>query len=374
MPIVWRLLLKNYIKVFTLALLSFLTLLIVSRLEEIAQFAALGTSWFTVGKFAFFQIPYILPITLPISCLISSVLLFQKLSHTQELTALRSSGLSLRTVIAPLLLASLLLSALNFYVTSELSTTSHLATRKMAYELTSVNPLILLQNSKIAKLQGAYVQMEPLKNGESAEELVVALPHHTTNRLQLLIAKKLEIKDQTLKGTSVSFISSLPSALPNDFDHLMIENQALSEAQAPEFARLLRNQGWKIANDHLTFRLLKIKMEGVKKHLAADPSKKDIQKLLNKCYSEVVRRIAFTLAPFTFTFMGAAFGMEISRRRTKKGLISVICLSAFTLICFFIGKELDPYFIPSSLLFLLPHLLILVLAFKTVLKVQRGIE
>ena len=41
-------------------------------------------------------------ITIPISCLIVPMLLFQKLSHTHELTALRICGLGLKPIITPL--------------------------------------------------------------------------------------------------------------------------------------------------------------------------------------------------------------------------------------------------------------------------------
>lgn len=93
MPVFWWYLLKNYLKVQILSVFSFIAILLVSRLEEIAQFAALGAKLSYLALFILYQIPYVLPIAIPISCLISAMLLFQRLSHTHELTALRAGGL-----------------------------------------------------------------------------------------------------------------------------------------------------------------------------------------------------------------------------------------------------------------------------------------
>src|ERR1700722_4320174 len=144
MPLFWRYLLGQYIKVLILCTLSFIALLLTSRLEEIAHIATYGANFKLVFLFAAYQIPTILPIAISISALISSLLLFQRLSQTYELTAFRALGISLRSILCPLLLAGALLGVMNFYISSEIATATHLQTRKMAYALTSINPLLLL--------------------------------------------------------------------------------------------------------------------------------------------------------------------------------------------------------------------------------------
>src|SRR4051812_38356814 len=104
MPILWRYALQSYLRVFFLSVCTFITVLIVARFKEIARFTALTGDWSKTGLFIVYQIPSILPIAIPISALIASLLLFQRLSRTYELTALRASGLSLSTILTPLLL------------------------------------------------------------------------------------------------------------------------------------------------------------------------------------------------------------------------------------------------------------------------------
>lgn len=363
MPIFASYLLKNYLKVLLLAVISFIAILLVSRLQEIAQFASIGAPYSYLALFTLYQIPYILPIAIPISCLISSMILFQRLSHTRELTALRAGGFSLSQILAPILLAGAFLSLGTFYISSELATSSHLATRRMVYELTSVNPLILLQSAKIAKLKGSYFQMDPIQNGKSAKNLLIAVKNRSNNRLNLCLAKKIKMKEGELQGEQVSLISTLPG------EHLIIENQSSLNSSAPEFAHLLRKKGWKIANDHLTFRLLKIREK-----MLREESGNKARYNISKCHSEIIRRFSLGIASFTFTLMGVSFGMEISRQHTKRSLFIVLFLTALTLTTFFIGKELDHLVWAAASLFLFPHLLISVASLWTISRVNRGIE
>jgi lipopolysaccharide export system permease protein len=361
-------LLKNYLKVLFLAVFSFIAILLVSRLEEIAQFAAMGAKLSYLGLFTFYQIPYILPIAIPISCLISSLILFQRLSHTHELTALRSCGIALPRILTPILLAGIFFSIATFFINSELATSSHLATRKMVHDISSVNPLLLLQSAKIARLQDAFIQMDPVRNGESAKDLVIALNNTAGERLSLCLVKKIDMNGDKLTARHVSLISS---AAAENFDHLIIENQTSMTSSAPEFAKLLRKTGWKMANDHLRLSLLRIRTRMLKDQAnRGEP----VQRHLNKCRSEYVRRISLGLAAFTFTLMGAAFGMDISRNRRMRGIFAVLILAAFCLIAFCLGKAFSHLFWLASLFFLLPHACAIFSSFWTLRRANRGVE
>lgn len=369
MPIVWHYLLKNYLKVLFLCLFSFIAVLLVSRIEEIAHIASMGPKLHYLLLFILYQIPFILPIALPISCLISALLLFQRLSQTQELTALRAAGFSLRSIAYPLIFAAWLLSLLNFYITSELATSSHFATRKMLHQLTSINPLVLLQNAKISTLKNSYIQMAPLHQGTAAKDMVLVLPHPSLERLQALTIKTLHIKDEQIVADQVGFISSLPQNNEHK-DHLLIENQVHMESAAPEFTKLLYNKGWKIADDHLTFRLLRAKIRTLKEEERA--TFHDTK--LKKCYSEIVRRFSLGFSAFSLTILGIAFGMDLRRHPSKKGIYIVFLLTALTLICFFAAKTLSVYFFASTALFLLPHCITLSASFWNWRRIHRGIE
>ncbi|MCB1135375.1 MAG: LptF/LptG family permease, partial [Chlamydiia bacterium] len=126
MPILWRYLLSQYLRVLILTVVAIISVLMVTRLDEIAEFAILGAQGGLVLRFALYQIPYILPIALPIASVVAAILLYQRLSTTHEITALRASGMSLGQIVGPVLLASIYLTIGNLYLISEVATASHL--------------------------------------------------------------------------------------------------------------------------------------------------------------------------------------------------------------------------------------------------------
>lgn len=377
MPILWRYLLSHYLKVFLLSVVAFIFLLVISRLHETAGFASLGAPLLSLFYFILYQFPYILPVALPISCLLSALLLMKKLSKTHELVAFRALGKSLPSLIVPLLTASLFLSILNFYIVSEVATNSHLASKQMVQELSSLNPLALLKNKSFLKRKDAFIRAGSSKGGKSATDVVIAIHQKDAPRLSLFLAKKFELVNTDLKGHHVSFISSAPSS--NTFDHLIIENQKETKTPASEFTSLLKKTGTRICPDHLHMRFLLARLRQESHSLAQAKIKntkdiKNLKNIVNTCYSELARRVSFGFAPFVFTLIGASFGIEISRNRAKKGVLTVTLLAAFLFATFFLAKSCASNALLSTLIYLVPELLAIVYCLWTLHRINRGIE
>src|SRR3990167_2854629 len=121
MSIFWRYALQSSSRVFLLSVTTFIAVLIITRFKEIARFTALSGDFAMTGLFILYHIPTILPIAIPISALLGSFLLFQRMSRSRELTALRASGFSFKKIIAPLLAVSLLLSAVDFWMCAQIA-------------------------------------------------------------------------------------------------------------------------------------------------------------------------------------------------------------------------------------------------------------
>jgi lipopolysaccharide export system permease protein len=382
MPILWRYLLSQYLKVLFLCVVAFIAVLLTTRLDEIAQFIALGASSLYILWFIVYQVPYILPIALPISCLISAILLIQRLSQTHEITALRACGLSLRNILAPILIAAAFLSILNFYVISEMATTSHLTTNLLKNELRSINPLLLVRSKHLLRLQGLYFDtLGSSRAGESASDIVFAMPNKNNNRLNLMIAKTLQATPKTFSGHDITLISSMHSDdSGDDFDHLVLENIEHMTTSIKDFSQMVQKKSWKLNDDHLRMSLLLVRLQESKLALAhaqqTNASSGELQLLhrsIARSYSEIMRRISVALAIFTFTLMGAAFGISISRNQNNRGLYFVIGLATLYLISFFAAKGIDRISI-SALLYLLPHLIIISLSVWTLKRVTKGVE
>lgn len=242
MPIIWRYLLGQYLKVFFLCLISFIAILLTTRLDEIAHFATLGSEGLLILWFTLYQIPYVVPIAIPISSLISVMILVQRLSQTHEMTAFRACGLSLREVLTPILIAGFFIAAGNFYIVSELATESHLATSFTKMELRAVNPLLLLHNKHLMRLKGVY--SDTLGNsriGEYAGDIVVAMPNKHNASVNLIVAKNLQADPTLFTGKNMTIITPMSSDSLRQ-DQMMIENMESMKTSIKDFSQILQKR------------------------------------------------------------------------------------------------------------------------------------
>jgi lipopolysaccharide export system permease protein len=358
---------------------AFIAVLLTTRLDDIAHFASLGAQGLYVLKFTMHQIPYILPIAIPVSALISSLLLIQRLSTSHELTAMRAAGLSITSILSPILIFASYLAVLNFYIVSEVATESHLATNTLKSELRHVNPLLVLHNKHMMRLKGIYFDsLGESKVGESASDVLLAMPGKGDNHINLMIAKNLHSSDTDFSGSSITYISSIRSDDERRFDHLMIENMGKSVTSISDFSQMLQKKIFNVNNDHLKLGLLLTKITDEKEKLQSitesPEESKTIRRNINRGYTEIIRRISIGIAAFTFTLMGLSFGASISRHQSSRGVFYLIALAALYLVCFFVAKSIEYQFMASLILYLVPHLVIVFFSLLNLNRLSRGIE
>jgi lipopolysaccharide export system permease protein len=364
MPIVWRYLLRSYFQVLLLCVGAFISVLIVLRFQDIAHFATSGAPKLKIVLFALLQVPYILPIAIPVSCLIASMLLFQRLSQSHELTALRTCGFGLRAISTPLIFAAFFLTLVNFTIASEVSPRCRSMSKQLLFEMATVNPLFLLQKDSPLKLKSAYCDIGVLKANKYAEDVLFVIKNSSSQRMTVMSAKELTLKGELLQGKQVALISSVDPKDVNGFDHLVIENQAEMNTRAAHLSQFLQTVDWETSCEYLPLRMI----------LAYDFAKKGYFYLSKGAQVEISRRASISLAALTFTMIGLAFGMQISRNQSKKGIIWAIVLAAFFLMCFIAAKSFRHTPMISVAVYLLPHPLIIFLALRSLRLKRLGVE
>jgi lipopolysaccharide export system permease protein len=364
MPIIWRYLLRSYFQVLLLCIGAFISVLIVLRFQEIARFATSGAPKLKVLLFALLQIPYILPIALPVSCLIAAMLLFQRLSRTHELTALRACGFSLKAIYTPLFFSGFLLTLINFTIASEISPRCRSMTKYLIFEMATANPLFLLQKESLVKLKNAYYDIGVLKANRYAEDVLIVVKNSSNGKMTVMSAKQLALKGNLLKGERVAFISSVDPKKGSGFDHLVIENQAEMDTKASTLSQFLQTVDWTASYEYLPMRMI----------LAYDFANKDRFFISKGAQIEISRRLSISLAAFTFTMIGLAFGMQISRNCSKKGVVWAICLAALFLVSFIAAKSFRHWPMICTAIYMLPHPLIIFLSLRCLRSVRQGVE
>jgi lipopolysaccharide export system permease protein len=363
MPTVWRYLLRSYFQVFLLCIASFIAALFVMRFKEIAEFATLNSDTLSIFLFSLYQLPYILPVAIPVSCVIASMLLFQKMSHSQELTALRAAGISVRTLLYPLFLAGLFLSLVNFTIVADIGPKCRFLAKELSYQMTSNNPFYIFNKITDGKLTNAYVEIRTLRGGKKAKDVLLILNNRQHGRLGVMTAKELSIEGTELLGKDVSIISSVEGEGADNFDHLVIENQENMSTKASSLSSVLHDAKWHLRPEYFSFKdLLFRSMASHKKFWS------------NTHAVEIARRLSLALAPLAFTMLGAAFGMEIGRQRTKKGILWTVGLTALYLSAFIGAKSMRHFPKAAWVLYFLPFFIIFFFSLRSLKRVSRGLE
>ena len=352
-------------RVFILSMTSFISVLVVMRLEEIARFASASSSWSTVILFTFYQIPYILPIAIPISALIAAFLIFYRMSGSQEITSLRSAGISLGNLMAPLIFLSTLLAASNFLISAELVPFVRGKSKKLVFEAVASNPLILLQKDALIQFKQAYLDMRASSSSGKASDVLFIAKNASNERLGLMVAKELDVKQGDLCGKQVSFISSLDPKIPSSFDHLIIENQTEMTTATAGLSQVWEDAQWQLQDDYLPLRFLLAK-ESVERG--------SIFHRFSKSHVEFAKRYSLSLATITFTFIGLCFGLQIGRNPHRKTIIWASCLAAGFLIAFLAAKSLKSVPKAAFLLYLLPHPLLALISILHFQRRARGVD
>ena len=363
MPLIWRYILKTYFQIFILCITSFITALFVMRFRDIAEFATLSSDGLAIFLFSLYQLPYILPEAIPVSCVIAAMITLQKMSYHQELTTLRAVGISLKALLFPILAAGTLLSLVNLTMVAEIAPACRFLAKELSYKMTAANPFYIFNKITEGKLVNAYVEMHQLKGGKKAEGVFLILNNRRQGRLDLMTAAELTIEQGSLKGKNITIISSINSGNDQTFDHLVIENQETMTTAASSLSYLLQDAHWHLGVNYLPLKMLFVPSSNAKKSL-----------LLSAEGLEIARRLSLAFTPLLFTFLGAAFGMEIGRNRTKRSILWSVLLSALYLSAFIGAKSMKHFPKTAWILYFIPYPIIFVLSLLSLGKISRGVE
>jgi len=135
MRILSRYVATAYLKMLFLCLAAFLAIYqVVDFMEKIARFARSDAHWYHIALFFVVKVPEILSQAAPLAVLMATLLTLGTLSMNSELTAMRSCGIGLARITAPILAIALLVSFLSLFI-GELVVPSSYAQRTYIQEV-----------------------------------------------------------------------------------------------------------------------------------------------------------------------------------------------------------------------------------------------
>ena len=103
-----------------------------------------GLEWHIVAELLIFQSTNLVPLALPLSILLASIMTFGNLAEHFELVALKSSGNSLLRVMRPLTMLVMLLSVGAFFFSNRVVPYANLKARSLLYDIVQQKPMLEL--------------------------------------------------------------------------------------------------------------------------------------------------------------------------------------------------------------------------------------
>lgn len=197
MKILDRYILKSFLITFTSVFLILMLIFILQTIWlYISELAGKDLDIVVVLKFIFYFMPKLIPLVLPLSILLASIMTFGSFAENYEFAAMKSGGISLQRAMRSLIVFIFLLSIATFYFANNLIPWSEFKSYNLRQNIARVKPAMVIvegqfnqvgdMNIKIDEKYGDYDQY--LKNVVIHKRLEGQNGNYTT-----ILAKKGEL-------------------------------------------------------------------------------------------------------------------------------------------------------------------------------------
>jgi lipopolysaccharide export system permease protein len=346
--------------VMTVAVFAFV-LLLGNIMKEILALLVNGqASFLLVGKAFLLLVPFVLVFALPMGMLTATLLLFGRLSADQELTAMRSGGISLFSLTAPVLALSMLMSMLCAWINLDIapycrSTYKQLIRSVDVGRLTDllqpgvpmtdipdqfiqieerkeVGEMVLLRGIRYVKFEKDIPVYDILAEGgtleanESNNQLFLSMTNCTAFQRNFGDSKDFEPEKNELDESNwvlIKMSEYSPSVFTIDRDANVFRKPKLHHMSFRQLQQEMKERQ-ELADDLRA--LPSFDVENMRTELAASVRKPFDP--ITPVKVQMHRQIAFSYACFAFTLIGIPLGIRAHRRETSIGIAIALMLVA----------------------------------------------
>ena len=366
----------------TVAVFTFVVLLF-NVLKEVLPLLVSGQVQLSlVLKAIGLLIPFGCVYALPMGFITAALLVFGRFSADQEFTAARASGVSLLSLVTPILLLSLFCCGLSAWFNMELGPCSRVAYKELLYQLrsdivsaqlpegryipVSTNNIIYVDKNHGGDLQGVKIYL--LDNGTMLLAPRGQIETDVTNRQIILHLFDVRSLTSTESRSRTGAASKLTLNYPLN-----------TETNRPGKPRISDMTFWQL-RDELSDQERRIGLApdaGLSKDELLAQAREFAKR--RKDWTEPIRvemhrEIAFSFACFGFTLVGIPLGIRVHRRETNIGIAMALGLVAVYYSFMLVGKALahHPDLMPH-LIFWLPNFLFQAVGAVLLWRANRGI-
>lgn len=313
--------------IMTVAVFTFVLLLGNLLKEILALLVNRQATLLTVVQAIGLLIPFVLVFALPMGMLTATLLTFGRFSADHELTAVRASGISLLSVITPVLILSVLLSGVCALVNMQIAPQCRVAYERLLFQIVSEQLNAPLPDRTFIRQFPPYtIYFGRARGAEVRDVLIYELDKWGTNVISTIRARsgtvtmdrtnrtvQLLLRDAwnltTQEGESQPFWtaeSNIEFQVPN------------RKEKEPSLSEMTFRQLWSLRTEY--------KAQGV------ETSPLDVQ---------IHSQVAFSFACLSFTLIGIPLGIRAHRRETSAGIAMALILVVLYYSFLVLGQSLE---------------------------------
>jgi lipopolysaccharide export system permease protein len=295
-----------------------------------------------VGKAIVLLLPYVWAFALPMGMLTSALLVFGRISADQELTAVRASGISLVSLVWPVLLLSLVLSATSAYVNLTLEPRCRVAYKNLLVKLRMTMSSVQLPEGRYIRDFDGYIFYVGKNRKGQLEDVTVLLLPDKTNVTTSVFAPRGEMQIDPASQQVHLRLFDAQTILVNGGK---IAPGPQGDWELPPLNPGAPGKGSGGGRDvdvgTMTFTQLQEELQDMERRFSLAPAvgqstqqAREALELLRKTRDDATtpirvqmhRRVAISFACFGFTLIGIPLGIRVHRRETNVGFFIALAL------------------------------------------------
>jgi lipopolysaccharide export system permease protein len=313
-------------------------------------------------------IPFVWAFALPMGMLTATLLIFGRFSADHELTAVRASGVSLLSLISPILLLSLALCGVSALVNMEIAPRCRVAYKALLESLKAEFTNLQLPEGRFIKdPQAGYIFYVAKSRKQDLEGVMLYKLENETNLVCAVRAPRgrteLDLTNQQINiylydAKSVSFGgNNVSQGSQGDLVINVNLNRTRKGVLPPRIDDMTFTQLWDQLHEleerlNLAQPLLNLSAEELhQRRLEWEREREDITAPVR---FQIHRQVAFSFACFGFTLVGIPLGIRMHRRETNVGIFVALILVAIYYSFVLVGQTLTkhPEFAPHLIVWL----------------------
>ncbi len=318
-------LVRDFLTVFAVAMLLITFAFTIGAIYKVIDIMARGISIGVVGRFFLYNIPYSLAYSIPISSLFSTLLIFGRLSSDSEISAMKSSGLSMWQIASPIVLISLVLVGICLYNNCIVYPSTTYANRKLIKGMGVEDPIKLLEEGRFIREFPGYMIYVGKKNKNRVRDLVVYEVDKDTGKVtgSVRASSGIMTADKERAELKIDLFDVRIEIPDPDFPDDSTKTRYVNARNYPirlDFNELLGNKNISKKRKNMTifelaYRIRNAETENIQL------SEQDRRVEHSRYLVEANQRICLSLSPFMFVLIAIPLGITSHRKESSIGMV-----------------------------------------------------